>query len=320
MQSEPALILSQVLEKEAEATRQSEVKTTPPYLRQILRFVKSGFARASALLRLAILLLVANLLFALILTLPLYGMLDDSLSTSLRGDRSFGVPDANWFVGFLQSTQSFLNDLSSTILWVGLLYMVMNTMLTAGLLEVLYSEHPFSLRRFFGGIVTHGANFLRLFGLSLVVYFVVFLVFNKLLGWGLDRWTGDWASEAGTFVVSLLKNILLGVVLLAAIMIFDYAKIRVVMERSGHVLAETIWALRFVWNRRWLTLGVFYALGVISVVLILIYMGMDALLTPKSLWVAVPAFLVQQAFMFSRMWLRVAFVGAEMEVYKQMAR
>jgi hypothetical protein len=170
------------------------------------------------------------------------------------------------------------------------------------------------------GIVAHGAKFLRLFVLSLVVYFIIFLVLNDLLGRGLDRGTRDWASEGGAFALFLLKNIGLGLVLLLAIMVFDYVKIKLVLDRSNHVLAESHRALRFVWDRRWITLGVFYALGLVGVALALIYAGIDALLTPKSWWVLVPAFVVQQAFMFSRMWLRVAFYCAQMELYQQMAR
>jgi hypothetical protein len=319
MGSDDALILSQVLEEETRTTKEP-VAAAPPPRRLIVRFVKAGFARASALPRLALLLLAINIIFALVLTLPMYGLLDHSLGPSLMGDRSLRVPEVNWLIEFLQSNQPFIDSLSTTILWVGLSYMAFNTLLTAGLLEVIYSDHRFSLRRFYGGVVMHGAKFLRLLALSLVIYFLIFLVFNQLLGRGLERWTRDWASDAAVFTLFLVKNILLGVVLLLAVMVFDYAKIRLVMERSRSVLAECLWTLRFVSDHRWLTLGVFYAVGLVGVALMVLYLSVDALLTPKSLWVLVAAFVLQQAFMFSRMWLRVAFYSAEMELYKQPAR
>jgi len=109
------------------------------------------------------------------------------------------------------------------------------------------------------------------------------------------------------------------VVLLLAVMVFDYVKIKLVMARSNHVLGESLWALRFVRDHRWLTLGVFYALGLVGVALALIYAGIDALLTPKSLWLVVPIFLIQQTFMFSRMWLRLAYYSAQIRLYKQPA-
>jgi len=319
MESKHAPTLARAL-RVVGTTKEPAVSVGLPPHRLILRFITSGFIRANAELRLAFWLLAINILFAVMLTLPLYGLLDDSLGRSLMGNRSVAVPDVNWMMGFLHSNQGFLSHLSSTFLWVGLVYMLLNTLLAAGLLEVLSAEHPFSLRRFFVGIVAHGTKFLRLFGLSLVVYFIIVFVLNDLVGRGLDRWTRDWASEGGAFALYWLKNIVPGVALLFAIMVFDYAKIRLVMDRSNRVLTESLRALRFVRGRRWITLGVFYALGLVGVALALIYAGLDALLTPKSWWVLVPAFLVQQAFMFSRMWLRVAFYSSQMELYKQTGR
>ncbi len=316
MKSEHMAIRSQAL-RVLEPPREAEVNTLAP-LQLILVYVRSGFTRANELLPLALVLVVINILFGLVCTLPLYGILEDSLSTSLMGERSLGIPNVNWFIEFLSSNQGFLESLSSLILWVGLGYMALNTLLTAGLLEVLHAEHRFTFRRFFGGIVSHGTKFLRLWALSLIVYFVIFVLMNRLLGSMLDRWTWDWASEGSAFALFLLKNVLLGTVLLFAVMVFDYAKIILVIERSHNVVAETLWALRFVLSHRWITLGIFYAVGLVGMVLTLNYLGLDSLLVPESWWLVMLTFLVQQGFMVSRMWLRVAFYSSEERLYKRM--
>jgi hypothetical protein len=291
-----------------------------PAQRLILRSVKSGLLRARSLPRLAIVQLVMNFVFALVLTLPFHRMLDYSLGHSLGGGRSMKVPDLNWLMAFLQSNRGFIDTLNMTALWLGFLYMVLNMLVSAGMLEVLSADFHFTLRRFFGGIISYGLPFLRLWVLSLIVYFIIFFVFNQLIGSGLERWTGDWASEGGVFALSILKNSILMALLLLTIMVFDYAKIRIVMERSGSVLAESLWAIRFVRDHLWLTLGVFCALGLGSAVLVTLYLGVDALLSPRSLWLVVLAFLVQQVFMFYRMWLRVALYAAEISLYKKRAR
>jgi hypothetical protein len=300
------------------ASRPSQ--TAQPAQRLILRSVTSGLLRARSLPRLAIVQLVMNFVFALVLTLPFHRMLDDSLGYSLSGEQSMKVPDLNWLMAFLQSDRGFIDTLNMTALWLGFLYMVLNMLVSAGMLEVLSADFHFTLRRFFGGIISYGLQFLRLWALSLIVYFIIFLVFNKLVGSGLEWWTRDWASEGGVFALFLLKNAVLVATLLLAIMVFDYAKIRIVMERSGSVLAESLWALRFVKNYLWLTLGVFCTLGLGSAVLVILYLGIDALLSPRSLWLVIVAFLVQQVFMFYRMWLRVALYGAEISLYKKRAR
>lgn len=317
MASEPTSPSSSDM-KVVEAERESGAAVSLPPHRLILQMMHRGLARATVEWQLAFFLLTINLLVALILAWPLYGLLDDSLSHSLIGHRSVRVPDTNWLTGFLHSNRKFLNSLGSTIAWIGPVYMLLNTVVAAGLLEVLSTTSAFSLRRFFLGITAHGVKFLRLFALFLVVYFIIFLLLNDLAGGGLDRWTRDWSSEGGVFALVLMKNIALGFVLLLASMVSDYIKIKLVLDHSTRVLAESLRVLRFVWERRWITLGVFYGLGLVGVVLALSYAAIDAWLTPQSWWVLVPSFLVQQAFMFSRMWLRVAVYSAQMELYRHL--
>jgi hypothetical protein len=308
------------MEGEAERLDRSP---NPPPLPPMIHFVKSGFGRANNLLLLALLLLGINVLIALVLVLPLYGILNQSLGHSLLGQQSLNEPDYNWLIGFLHTNQRFLRSLSSTIVWAGLGYMALQSVIAAGVLEVLYAGDRFSLRLFFDGLLRHGWRFIRLFGLSLVVYFVIFWFFNKLLTegvWfigGLDQWTRDWASEAGVFWLYLLKNVLLGAALLFVVMVFDYAKISLVLERSGGVVRASARAFRFVRDRLWLTLGVFYALGVAGVIVIGVYLGIEVVLPQTSFWLVLVALLWQQLFMFARQWLKVALYGAEMELYKQ---
>jgi hypothetical protein len=326
MTLENAWRFSQLVEEIEEQIQRPEVTAGPPPSLPIIHFVKFGFWRANTQWLLALLLLAINIAFALVLVLPLYGVLDQSLSRSLMGERSLNAPDYDWLIGFLHANQGILKSLSRAIVWVGMGYMLLHSVLAAGVLEVLYAGDRFSLRLFFDGLIRHGWKFLRLFGLSLLVYSVIFWFFNGLLTdgvWfigGLDRWTKDWASEAGVFFLYLFKNIILGASLLFAVMVFDYAKIKLVMERSRSVLVESLRAFRFVRTHLRSTLGIFYALSLVGVILMGIYLGIEALLPQSSLWWVLIAFLLQQLFMFSRMWLRVAFYGAEMEMYKQLSQ
>ncbi|RMG50978.1 MAG: hypothetical protein D6723_11400 [Acidobacteria bacterium] len=279
--------------------------------------VKSGFAGANTQLRLACLLWAINLVFALVVAIPFFHLLDESLSRSLIGQRSLRFPDANWLIGLLNSQRSFLDSLSATLVWIALFYMVLNALVSAGVLEILAGGSRFSFRQFFQGIVRHGGPFLRLFIISLVAYFLVFLLFHDLLEKGLNALSRDWYSEAGAFSLYWAKNILLAVILLGTVMIFDYAKIRVVLENSPRAVLETAKAFRFVRHHLRPTLLVFYGLGLAGAILTLAYLGLDALFAPTSLGLVILGFLVQQLYMFSRMWLRVAFYVAEMELYRE---
>jgi hypothetical protein len=308
----------------AQSVLPPEVTTGLPPSRLMVRFVRSGFDRANKQWPLALLLLVINIVSALGLVLPVYGMLDQSLGRSLLGEQSLEVPDVNWLTGFLWANRGSIESLSSAIVWVAAGYMLLQAVLAAGVLETLAVGDRFSLRMFLYGFIRHGWKFLCLFGLALVVYFVIFWVFNGLLTegvWfigGLENWTRNWASEGAVFVLYLVKNLLLGAALLLAVMVFDYAKIRLVLERTSNVLTASWWAVRFVRARWRLALGVFYGLGLAGAMLVGLYLGIEAVLPATSLWWVLLLFVLQQLSLFSRFWLRVAFYAAQMEVYKEL--
>lgn len=278
-------------------------------------------ARARANLWLVILLWGVNLIVAGVLTVPVYRILDDSLSFSLESDRSLGSPDIEWLAEFLSYQRGFLSSLSGSVAWTLVLYLLLTTLLSAGMVEVLLPSARFSFRRFLEGIARHGPRFMQLFVVSLAVYSAIFFLFHRVMtrGWwfigGLDRLTEDWMSEGAIFAVYLTKNLVLVVVLLFAVMVFDYARIRIVTEPSRRVLSAAWDAARFVRRNLAATLGVFYGFGALNVLVIGIYLVVERWL-PSTLMVLVAAGLIWgQLLMIARIWLRVALMAGEIALY-----
>lgn len=288
--------------------------------------LRKGLARARADLSLVFLLWGINLIVAGGLTVPLYRLLDGSLSFSLEGDRSLGSPDIEWLAGFLFYHRQSLSSLSGLVVWTLAAYLLLTTLLSAGMVEVLLPSARFSFRRFLEGIARHGLRFVQLFVVSLVVYSAIFFLFHRVMtrGWwiigGLDRLTKDWMSEGAVFALYGAKNIVLAVVLLLAVMVFDYARIRIVTEPSRRVLGAVRDAARFVRHNLRATLGVFYGFGALNVLVIGIYLVVEWWL-PSTLMVLIAAGLVWgQLLMVARTWLRVALMAGEIELYCEAAK
>lgn len=288
--------------------------------------LRKGLARARANLSLVFLLWGINLIVAGGLTVPLYRLLDGSLSFSLESDRSLGSPDIEWLAGFLFYQRESLSSLSGIVVWTLGVYLFLTTLLSAGMVEVLLPSARFSIGRFLGGIARHGLRFAQLFVVSLAVYSAIFFLFHRVMtrGWwvigGLDRLTKEWMSEGAVFAVYTAKNIVLAVVLLFAVMVFDYARIRIVTEPSRRVLGAARDAACFVRHNLGATLGVFYGFGALNVLVIGIYLAVERWL-PATLMVLIAAGLIWgQLLMIARMWLRVALMAGEIELYYEATR
>jgi len=289
--------------------------------RRVRGSITRGFSRARAQWPLAVLLWGVNLLFAIGLTLPMYRLLDGSLSFSLDGDRSHVSPDVQWLAGFLFYHRDALSGLAELMRWGMGCYMVFTALVSAGVVEVLLASSRFSFRRFVEGIARHGPRFLRLFVVSVFVYSVIFWLFQRVLteGWwiigGLDRWTKDWMAERAVFALYLAKNIVFGIVLLFAVMVFDYARIGIVLEPERGVRGATRKALGFVGRNLGATHALFYGVGAVSGVAMALYLCVERWLPGTMMSLVLAGLVWGQCLMLARSWLRVALTAAEIDFY-----
>jgi len=99
-------------------------------------------------------------------------------------------------------------------------------------------------------------------------------------------------------------------------MVFDYARIKIVLEDRRDVLKTVFQAFGFVFRRPFSTLGLYYLIFLIQVAITIGYIFLKELV-PQSDWLFVLlAFFIQQLFIFLIIWLRCLLYSSQMELYR----
>lgn len=301
-----------------------------------------GFQTTAKLTRMIILLFVINLAFSLILAVPMYHSLKDSFGSSLVGERMAGGFDYLWWEEYRDEAQgleqtftpsiigkgAILNnlegliqmrvfDLPPVILVFGILYIILHTFLAGGILACIKKpDHSFSLKRFFKGA---GSHFFRFF-LLMVLSWVFFLIVGRFVKGGfdsiLDSVRDTAFSEVPAFYWGLVFSAVVFFLLLFIQMVFDYARIKVVLEDRPNILVSAAGAFGFVFRHPGPTLGLFYLLFLVQIIISLIYILIQGFIPQSSFLTVALAFLIQQVFIFGLIWIRCWLYSSQMELYR----
>jgi len=310
-------------------------------MKVFINFIK-GFADTRKAARMVLLLLIINLAFSLILALPMYHALKDSFGDSLVGERMAEGFDYLWWEEFRDEAKglektftpsiigkgAILNNLEgllmmrvfglpSIVLIMVLLYIILHTFLAGGILSIFdKKEGKFSMREFFQGA---GSHFFRFFLLMLLSWFFFILfpyVSFGILGTTLEKVREHAFSEITPFYLGLVFNVVVLVLFLFIQMVFDYARIKIVLEDSRNVIKSALGAFGFVFRHLGSTLGLFSLLFLVQVAVTLVYIFIQGFIPQYHFWGVLIAFLFQQVFIFSLIWVRCWLYSSQMELYK----
>lgn len=301
-----------------------------------------GFQTTGKVTRMIILLLVINLAFSMILAVPMYHSLKDSFGSSLVGDRMAEGFDYLWWEEYRDEAQgleqtftpsiigkgAILNnlegliqmrifDLPPVVLIFGLLYIILHTFLAGGILSILKkSDRPFSLKKFFKGA---GSHFFRFFLLMLLSW-IFFLIVGRFVKGGFDSLLESMrdtaVSEVPAFYWNLVFSAVVFFLFLFIQMVFDYARIKVVLEDRPNILASAAGAFGFVFRHLGPTLGLFYLLFLVQTIFSLIYILIQEFIPQSSSLSVALAFFIQQVFIFGLIWIRCWLYSSQMELYR----
>ncbi len=300
-----------------------------------------GFMATGRVPKMVLFLFTVNLLFSLLLAIPMANSLKDSFGRSEVGARMTKGFDYIWWEEFqdeakgLEKTFSpsvigkgaILTNLESLIqmrffslppmmLVFGLFYIILHTFLAGGILSIFSQDARFTFKEFIHGA---GSHFLRFFGLMLLSWIFIIaiggLLRNVLISILSDISSNSF-SEVTPFFISLGISALTFILLLFIQMVFDYARIKVVLEESRNILKSTLEALAFVLKYPFSTFGLFYLIFLFQVAVTVIYILLKEIIPQSNFPWVLAAFIIQQLFIFAVIWIRCLLYSSQMQLYK----
>jgi hypothetical protein len=273
-----------------------------------------------------------TLFVSLPLSIALRGMIEDQLGDSLTAETVATGTSLDWWqefsaqahglgttfvpsiVGFgavLENIGGLLDNLpmATTIAGVTAAWMVLWSFLSGGVLDRYARQRPTRAYGFFAACGTHFWRFLRVGVLAWVVYWVLFAHVHGWIFEDLYPWiTADTTVERTAFLVRVMGYAGFGALLVACNLVFDYARIRMVVEDRHSAIGALAAGARFV-RRHPATFRLYGLNALVFLILAIVY----ALVAPGAprgiaIWLAL---LLGQLYILLRHYLKLLFYASQ---------
>ncbi len=303
-----------------------------------MRSFSEGWRRVRSAPALLLGVYAMTVVLALPLAITMRGLLQTHLGASLASEGAAAGVNYDWWQEFTSQTTGIGTTFTPTIIGFAAtldnisslldgqreiapiagalaLYLAAWTFLAGGIIDRYARQRPIRAAGFFAASGVHFFRLLRLAIVSGVVYWWLFSYVHHwlFLEWLADR-TRTMAVERDVFVWRVALYALFGLLLIIVNVVFDYAKIRIVVEDRRSALGALSAAMRFVWRQRARVAGLYALNSAAFVILIALW----ALMAPGArggltLWLG---FLVAQLYLIARLALKLQFLASETALFQ----
>lgn len=282
---------------------------------------------------------LVTLMVALPLSLALRGMIEAHLGASLAADTLAAGVNYDWWqefssqarglaTTFLPSVIGFgavLDNLSglmdnvplaATIAGATMAWVVIWSFLAGGVLDRFARNRPTRKAGFFAACGTHFWRFLRLGIFGWFVYLVLFRVLHGLIFDDVyTRLIRDVTVERRAFAIRLAGYVIFGMTLLLCAMIFDFARVRIVVEDRRSALGALLASVRFVRRNFGRVVGLYMLNGALFIVLLAVY-AIVAPGAPRSGFQMIVVLVVGQLYILARHYLKLLFYASQTALFQ----
>jgi hypothetical protein len=280
-----------------------------------------------------------TLLVSVPLAVAMRSMLAQHLGDSLIADSAAGGVNYDWMqefadqatglgvtfkptiIGFgavLDNLSAFLDNTTRPVVIVGAasIYILAWLFLAGGIIDRLARDRATRDHGFFAACGVFFFRFLRLAAVQWIVYAVLFGALHPwLFGRLYPRLIHEVTVERTAFFVRVAFYIVFGILVAACSMIFDYAKVRAVVEDRRSMLGAINAALGFI-SRNFAAVLSLFALDFLLFIAVIAVYGV---LAPGAngrgamLWAA---FVIGQAYIVVRLWVKLLFWASETALFQ----
>lgn len=210
-----------------------------------------------------------------------------------------------------------INSTSTSLLFLlSLLYLCANSFLSGAFIGIYSKEYPFSFTEF----LTEGARYFgKFFRITLVALLVYFVFFNVVVDWingTIAQSTRAEASETVPYAYYMIRNVVVLFLFSFLSMMFDYARVRMVVDDRTSSLAATAAGMKFAVTNAQLAYSLYLLLCLMGFVLIALYAIFEKVIPQDSYWPLLLLFLVQQCYVFARLWVKAGFYACQTGLYQ----
>jgi len=316
----------------------------------VLASLSAGFRSLRRNPGLVLLVLGTNLVFALLIAVPLAGVLEEELAHTGASRRMMQGFDYDWWSAFDEKASGPASSLGPDLLGTGFalrnldlllrgtvpaglfsrdggpdpailgaaaLYFLLQLFLTGGILGVFRA--PAGGWTFRGLVHGSGFYFGRLLRVSLLALAAAGLVFavNVPFARGVDHLGWEAVSERTAIALAFGRRAVLLLALVLVHMVSSHAKVLVVREERLSAVAAVLSSAAFCVRRLVSALGQYLALGLAGALLLAAFAFVDARLAVSGYRTQIAALVLFEAFVAGRIALRLGLLASQLELQER---
>ena len=256
-----------------------------------------------------------SLLVAAAVAAPMHQAIADHVGNSAVGHALVNGFSAAWLSEFTIANDEFLKSFSTGVMYAGILFLALNTALSAGAFEVFASGEGAGLHSFGRGMGKYFGRFARLAVIGSALYFVVFRIFNgpldKLIERRLER-----AAVAGPWMwLGVARVALLVASVLVVNALVEYAKADIVIDEHRSAIAAFLHAAGFFLSHFGRVMLIYATLGLLTVAAMVVYVLFAQRMPQHSVATIFIWFAAAQALLWLRWMFRLASWAAAVAYY-----
>ncbi len=284
---------------------------------KVTEAMRAGLAAAGRAKFLVFIFYACNLLVAAIVAAPMHDAIRTHLGGSQMSEELVRGLNSAWLGEFQIANEGFLRGFSTAIVFAGVAFLLLNTILSAGAFEVFVRGEGAGMHAFGRGVGKYFARFVRLAILASFLYFVAFWFWNGPVdSWirGLYRHS---ALERTQFYLLMARDVLLVFTLFALNAMIEYAKTNLMVRQRRSAFAALVMGIGFVLRRFGRVMAIYLGITVLTALAIAAYVVFAIYypLQSASPWVILGWLLVAQVLLWLRWMFRLSSWGAAVAFY-----
>ena len=280
-----------------------------------------------------------TLLVSLPMAAVLRGMLAEHLGSSMAADTAASGTNYDWmqefseqatgigvtfgpniigFAAVLDNLSAFLDDTARPVVIVGAasVYILGWLFLAGGIIDRFARDRPTRAHGFFAACGVFFFRFLRLAAVQWIVYAVLFGALHPwLFGRVYPRLIHEMTAERTAFFVRVALYAVFGVLVAACATVFDYAKVRAVVEDRRSMLGAINAAIGFI-SRNYARVMQLFVLDFLLFVAVVAAYGSVAPGGGGRGMMVWAALAIGQAYIAARLWVKLTFWASETALFQ----
>ncbi len=268
--------------------------------------------------QIVILLWSFNAVSALILSLPIYYLLDDNLRYSMMSSELSGSFQYIWFQQFLKSYSSNIGEIPFVFYSMVGFYALIQTFFLGGLISIFNSPKKNHIVDFFYGGVKYWLRFTRIVIISLLFFYLAFKI-NDYSG-DLITWVyRDSENALMEFIFRALRYIVLVFLIGVVTIVSDYSKVSLAVKDTHKAIKEIYNTLIFLRKNFTKVFIVFLIVAVIGALGSILYNLIGRFIPRTPYYYLILLFIIQQMLIIFRLFVRMLFCSTEVILFKDLS-